>query len=152
MNGVSGTEKVLRCRQWATGLGLMGAGLGLMVFNLGVTPPELTLPARVVFVGAGVGLGWFLIGRVAFAGVQLHDAGILVRNPFAHRFLHWSEIDAFALGRYTVFSRLGLARLRDGSRVPLFGVQAIESAFNPGDRQAHEILDRLNAALDAARA
>lgn len=143
--------KIMRCRQWAIGLGLMGAGVGLMVFNLGVTPPDLVLPARVVFVGSGVGLGWFLVGRVALAGVQVHDTGILVRNPFVHRFLRWGEVETFALGRYTVFSRLGLARLRDGSRVPLFGIQAIESAFNPGDRQAHEIVERLNAALAAAR-
>jgi hypothetical protein len=141
--------KILRCRQWAIGLGLMGAGVALMVFNLGVTPSELILPARFVYVGSGVALGWFLVGRVALAGVQVHEAGILVRNPFAHRFLHWGEVETFGLGRYTVFSRLGLARLRDGSRVPLFGIQAIDSAFNPGDRQALEILERLNAALAA---
>jgi hypothetical protein len=144
--------KIMRCRQWVFGLGSMGAGIGLMVFNLGITPPELILPARVVFVGAGVGLGWFLVGRVALAGVQVHDAGVLVRHPFMHRFLEWNEIEEFALGRYTLFSRLGIARLRDGSRVPLFGIQAIESAFNPGDRQAHEIVERLNEALAAAAA
>lgn len=142
--------KVIRCRQWAVGLGLMGAGVGLMVFNLGVTPSDLILPARFAFVGSGVALGWFLVGRVALAGVQVHDSGVLVRNPFAHRFLSWAEVEEFALGRYTLFSALGLARLRDGSRVPLFGIQAIESAFNPGDRQAHEIVERLNAALAAA--
>jgi hypothetical protein len=144
--------KVLRCRQWATGLGLMGAGVGLIVFNLGVTPPDLVLPARVVYVGAGIGLGWFLVGRVALAGVQVHDAGLLVRNPFATRLLHWHEIDAITLGRYVVFSKMGNALLRDGSRVPLFGIQHTESMFNPSDRQAHEIVERLNAALEASRA
>lgn len=142
----------MRCRQWAFGLGSMGAGIGLMVFNLGITPPELILPARVVFVGAGVGLGWFLVGRVALAGVQVHESGILVRNPFSYRFLGWHEIEEFSLGRYRLLSRLGIARLRDGSRVPLFGIQAIESAFNPGDRQAHEIVERLNAALAGSAA
>ncbi|MGH2672897.1 MAG: hypothetical protein ACRDHC_07965, partial [Actinomycetota bacterium] len=71
--------KVLRCRQWATGLGLMGAGVGLMIFNLGATPTDLLLPARVVYIGAGVGLGWFLVGRVALAGVQVQERGLLVR-------------------------------------------------------------------------
>jgi Bacterial PH domain len=142
--------KIIRCRQWAFGLGTMGAGVGLMVFNLGITPADLILPARVVFVGAGVGLGWFLVGRVALAGVQVQEGGILVRNPFSHRFLAWHEVAEFSLGRYRLLSRLGIARLRDGSRVPLFGIQAIESAFNPGDRQAHEIVDSLNAALAAA--
>jgi hypothetical protein len=144
--------KILRCRQWAFGLGSMGAGIGLMVFNLGIAPEELILPGRVVFFGAGVGLGWFLVGRVALAGVQVQDSGILVRNPFVDRFLTWEEVEEFSLGRYRVLSRLGIARLRDGSRVPLFGIQAIESAFNPGDRQAHEIVDRLNEALAAAAA
>jgi Bacterial PH domain len=144
--------KILRCRQWAFGLGAMGAGIGLMVFNLGVMPDELILPGRVVFFGAGAALGWFLVGRVALAGVQVQDSGILVRNPFVHRFITWGEIEAFSLGRYRLLSRLGIASLRDGSRVPLFGIQAIESAFNPGDRQAHEIVDRLNAALATSTA
>jgi Bacterial PH domain len=144
--------KVLRCRQWAFGLGSMGLGIALIVFNLGVTPRELLLPARVVFVGAGVGLGWFLVGRVALAGVEVRDDGVLVRNPFADRFLAWHDVHEFAIGRYLVFSRLGVARLHDGSRVPLFGIQVIESAFNPGDRQAHDIVERLNAALAASAA
>src|SRR5688500_5589876 len=113
---------VTRCRQWAIGLGFMGAGVGVMVFTLGATPSELILAAPSASVGAGGALGWRLVGRVACAGVQLHDAGILVRSPFAHRFLHWGEVETFALGRYTLVSRLGLARLRDGSRVPLFGI------------------------------
>ena len=143
--------KTLRCRQWALSLGLMGAGIALMIFNLGVTPPELILPARIVFVGAGVGLGWFLVGRLAFAGVRMRHDGLLVRGPFAERFLAWQEIESFSIGRYAVvFSKLGLAQLRDGSRVPLFGIQAIESAFNPGDQQAQEIVAQLNDALAAA--
>jgi hypothetical protein len=144
--------KVLRCRQWATGLGLMGAGVGLMIFNLGATPTDLSLPARVVYIGAGVGLGWFLVGRVALAGVQVHERGLLVRNPFGHRLLRWEEIDSITLGRYAVFSNMGSVRLRDGAKVPLFGVQHTESLFNPGDRQAHEILENLNLALEASRA
>jgi hypothetical protein len=145
----SGEMKVLRCRQWAIGLGLMGAGVALMVSNLGITPSHLVLPGRMVFIGAGVGLGWFLVGRVALAGVQIREEGLLVRNPLAYRLLAWEAIEGFEIGRYTLFSRLGLARLRDGSRVPMFGIQAIESAFNPGDRQAHEILARLREALAA---
>jgi Bacterial PH domain len=141
--------KLLRCRQWALSLGLTGAGIALMIFNLGVTPAALIWPERIVFVGAGVGLGWFLIGRVALAGVQLRDTGVFVRGPFRERFLAWEEIESFSISRYTVFSRLGVARLRDGSRVPLFGIQAIESAFNPGDRQAQEIVARLSDALAA---
>jgi hypothetical protein len=144
--------KVLRCRQWATGLGLMGAGVGLMIFNLGATPTDLFLPARVVYIGAGVGLGWFLVGRVALAGVQVQEGGLLVRNPFGHRLLRWDEIDSITLGRYVVFSNMGSVRLRNGSKVPLFGVQHTESIFNSGDRQAHEILENLNLALEASRA
>ena len=143
--------KVLRCRQWATGLGLMGAGVGLMIFNLGATPPDLLLPARVVYIGAGVGLGWFLVGRVALAGVQVQEGGLLVRNPFGHRMLRWDEIESITLGRYVLFSNMGSVRLRDGSKVPLFGIQHTESIFNSGDRQAHEILANLNLALDASR-
>jgi hypothetical protein len=145
--------KVLRCRQWATGLGLMGAGVGLMIFNLGATPTELLLPARVVYIGAGVGIGWFLVGRVALAGVQVHEGGLLVRNPFGHRMLRWDEIETITLRRwYVLFSNMGSVRLRDGSKVPLFGIQHTESLFNSGDRQAHEILERLNLALEASRA
>jgi len=130
----------------------MGAGVGLMIFNLGATPPDLVLPARVVYIGAGVGLGWFLVGRVALAGVQVQEGGLLVRNPFRHRLLQWAEIDAITLGRYVVFSNMGSVRLRDGSKVPLFGIQHTESFFNSGDRQAHEIVERLNLALEASRA
>jgi hypothetical protein len=144
--------KVLRCRQWATGLGFMGAGIGLMIFNLGATPPDLLLPARVVYIGAGVGLGWFLVGRVALAGVQVQEAGLLVRNPFGHRFVRWDEIDTITLGRYVVFSKMGSVRLRDGSKVPLFGIQHTESVFNPGDNQARDILESLNLALNVSRA
>jgi hypothetical protein len=144
--------KVLRCRQWATGLGFMGAGIGLMIFNLGATPPDLLLPARVVYIGAGVGLGWFLVGRVALAGVQIQEAGLLVRNPFGHRFVSWDEIDTITLGRYVFFSKMGSVRLRGGSKVPLFGIQHTESVFNPGDNQAHDILESLNLALNASRA
>lgn len=130
----------------------MGAGVGLMIFNLGATPTDLFLPARVVYIGAGVGLGWFLVGRVALAGVQVQEGGLLVRNPFGHRLLRWDEIDSITLGRYAVFSNMGSVRLRDGARVPLFGIQQTESIFNSGDRQAHEILESLNLALEASRA
>jgi hypothetical protein len=51
-----------------------------------------------------------------------------------------------------LFSNMGSVRLRDGSKVPLFGIQHTESLFNSGDRQAHEILERLNLALEASRA
>ena len=144
--------KVLRCRQWTLGLGLTGAGVALMVFNLGVTHPALIWPARIVFVVAGFGLGWFVVGRVALAGVRMRDEGVLVRGPFHDRLLAWDEIESFSLARYVVFSRLGQARLRDGSRVPLFGIQAIESAFNPGDKQAQEIVALLSAELEARAA
>ena len=144
--------KVLRCRQWAISLGLPGAGVGLMIFNLGVTPGPLYLPARIVFIGAGVGLGWFLVGRIALAGVRLRDDGLEVRGPFSHRILRWDQIEAFELRRWTVLPRLGQARLQDGSRVPLFGIQEIRSAFNQGDRQAHEIVATLNERLEAQAA
>lgn len=144
--------KVLRCRQWALSLGLLGAGIALMIFNLGVTPSELFLPARVVFIGAGGGIGWFLVGRVALSGVLPGDEALLVRGPFGERSLRWDEIEAFSIARYSVFSKLGQARLRDGSRVPLFGIQATESAFNPGDRQAHDIVERLSRSLAARTA
>ena len=141
--------KVLRCRQWAVSLGLMGAGVALMIFNLGVTPSALVLPGRIVFVGAGVGLGWFLVGKIALAGVRILDDGLEVRGPFRDRLLAWCEIESFEIARWTVLPRLGQARLRDGSRVPLFGIQEIRSAFNPGDRQAHELIARLTERLDA---
>ena len=144
--------KVLRCRQWAISLGLMGAGVGLMIFNLGITPEPLQLPARVVFIGAGFGLGWFLVGKIALAGVRLRDDGLEVRGPFNARILRWDEIEAFELRRWTMLPRLGQARLRDGSRVPLFGIQEIRSAFNQGDRQAHEIVATLNERLQAQAA
>lgn len=130
----------------------MGAGVGLMIFNLGATPSDLVLPARVVYIGAGVGLGWFLVGRVALAGVQVQEGGLLVRNPFGHRMLRWEEIDTVTLGRYALFSKMGSVRLRDGSKVPMFGIQHTESIFNSGDRQAQEILESLNLALEASRA
>jgi len=144
--------KVLRCRQWAISLGLMGAGIGLMIFNLGVTPGPLQLPARVVFIGAGVGLGWFLVGRIALAGVRLRDDGLEVRERTHGFMLRWEEIESFEIARWTVLPRLGQARLRDGSRVPLFGIQEIRSAFNQGDRQAHEIVATLNERLAAQAA
>ena len=144
--------KVLRCRQWAVSLGLMGAGVGLMIFNLGVTPGPLHFPARIVFIGAGVGLGWFLVGRIALAGVRLREDGLEVRGPFSERVLRWDEIEAFELKRWTVLPRLGQARLQDGSHVPLFGIQEIRSAFNQGDRQAHDIVATLNERLEARAA
>jgi hypothetical protein len=144
--------KMLRCRQWAISLGLMGAGVGLMIFNLGVTPAQLHLPARIVFIGAGVGLGWFLVGRVALAGVRVREDGLEVRGPFRERVLRWDEIESFSLARWRLLPRLGQARLRDGSKVPLFGIQEIKSAFNPGDREAHEIVARLTERLAAQTA
>lgn len=140
-----------RSRQWAIGLGLLGAGAGLVVFNLGVAGPPWPLPLRAMVAGAGVGLGWFLVGRMALAGVQVREEGLLVRNPFARRLLPWAEIQGFSLGRYAVFTGLGLATLRDGSRIPLFGIRAVESALNPGDRQAQRLVESLNTTL-AARA
>jgi hypothetical protein len=77
---------------------------------------------------------------------------LLVRNPFGHRLLQWDEIETITLGRYVLFSNMGSVRLRNGSKVPLFGIQHTQSLFNAGDRQAHDILERLNLALDASRA
>jgi hypothetical protein len=147
--GTGVAMKVLRCRQWAVSLGLMGAGIGLMIFNLGVTAGPLVLPGRIVFIGAGAGLGWFLVGRIALAGVRVREEGLEVRGPFTHRVLRWDDIESFYLARWTVLARLGQARLRDGSRVPLFGIQEIRSAFNQGDHQAHDIVATLNERLEA---
>lgn len=141
--------KMQRTRQWALGLGLFGAGAALMILNVGMIGPDLPFVLRAVLVGAGVGLGWFLVGRVALAGIQVREDGVFVRNPFARRLLPWREIQGFSLGRYAVFTGLGVATLRDGSRVPLFGIRAVESAFNPGDRQAQRMVESLNAALVA---
>ena len=80
------------------------------------------------------------------------EGGLLVRNPFGHRTVRWDEIETITLGRYVLFSNMGSVRLRDGSKVPLFGIQHTESVFNSGDRQAHEILENLNLALEASRA
>ena len=140
---------ITRCRQWALGLGFMGSGIGLMVLNLGLSVETLAPPARAGLIVGGGLLGWFLVYRVALAGVAIARDGVHVRNPLASRFVRWAEIEGFDLGRYAIFSGIGTVRLRDGSRLPLFGVQAVESMFNPGDRQAHEIVRRLNAALAA---
>lgn len=140
---------IQRSRQWAIGLGFLGCGIALAVVNLGLIGPPLPLPVRIAFAAGGLALGWFLVGRVALAGVQVREDGLVVRNPFVRRLLPWSEIAGFSLGRYAAFTGLGLASLRDGSRVPLFGIRAVESAFNPGDRQAQRLIESLNAALAA---
>jgi hypothetical protein len=66
--------------------------------------------------------------------------------------LRWDEIEAFEIKRWTVLPRLGQARLHDGSHVPLFGIQEIRSAFNQGDRQAHDIVATLNERLESLAA
>ncbi len=65
----------------------------------------------------------FLLVRIPRHGVMADEHGVTVRNVWRTHVLAWSEIERFEAGSYPPWPRAGIAVLRDGTRVPIVGIQ-----------------------------
>lgn len=85
-----------------------------------------------------------VFGRLAIAGIFTTQEGIQVKNIFAGFSLAWSDIDRFAIGRWSLLPYVCLIYLGDGRVLHASG---IEENTNFANGSAEEIVRELNEEL-----
>jgi hypothetical protein len=94
--------------------------------------------------------GFFLTHRATKAGVCVDDQGITIVNMRRTR-LEWSDIERFTVSHRGLAPRVGVAQLRDGTTVPIWGIQGPSPDILPKNRSAENMIEELNVRLrDAA--
>jgi hypothetical protein len=90
--------------------------------------------------------GYFLTDR-AVRGIRVSDSGVVIMNPTRSTEVAWADLERFSIGSRGMYSRTGIAHLRDGSSVAMWGVQGPNPLTRPGESSAERQVDALNARL-----
>jgi hypothetical protein len=104
------------------------------------------IPILAVLATPFVLLALFGIGRV-----WLEEPGVRIINKGRTFLVAWEDIDHFTLGRHGLVRRVGIAALRDGRRVPIWGIQGPNAATRRDDIAAERLIAAMNAELERRR-
>lgn len=74
--------------------------------------------------------GWALLSalytamaaRILLSRVRVSNAGITVHNPIRRYEIAWSQIDGFSMDQFWLLLKTGVAHLKDGTSVRLWGL------------------------------
>ena len=94
--------------------------------------------------------GLVVIYRAALGGVRVDDDGIVIVNPFRTARVAWADLERFAMSIGGSGGQLGMAHLRDGSTIPILGIQGPRNPSFPNSRSTQRLIDALNARLQNA--
>jgi len=114
-------------------IGVPGAGAGAVA---------LLLMAVLGFVGTH---------RGARAGARVDARGVTIVNPRRSVTIQWSMLEGFSVGAKGLWPRVGIAHLRDGSSVTIWGIQGPNPRTRPENRSAEKLIDALNAHLGSTK-
>jgi hypothetical protein len=127
-------------------IGLLGAGLAALH-----QANEGHAAAAAIFL-AWTAIALFLAVRTLLWAVVVEPEVIIARGILRTIKIPWSEIDHFELGRKDPqISPIGIAVLRDGTRIGLTAIQRPNPLFRPGNRFAPDSVEALNRMLAARR-
>jgi hypothetical protein len=96
-------------------------------------------------------LGFFGTYRCARAGARVDDRGVTIVNPTRAVEIGWPDIDRFSVGAYGPWPRIGVAHLRDGSRVVIWGIQGPNPTTRGKNRSAENLIGQLNELVASRR-
>jgi hypothetical protein len=92
-------------------------------------------------------LGFIGTHRSARAGARVDAHGVTIVNPRRSVTIQWSMLERFSVRPKGLWPRVGIAHLRDGSRVTIWGIQGPNPRTRPENRSAEKLIDALNARL-----
>jgi hypothetical protein len=99
--------------------------------------PLLLIPAPAVWAA------W----RLFRAGVRVSPEAATIVNIRKTIVVPWTDIDHFSLGASSIAPKVGIAHLRSGGQIVVWGIQGPNPAARPKNRSAERLIDELNAEL-----
>jgi hypothetical protein len=125
----------------------MGVGISAFVLVVALVSPGVAVLYRMLACIFGLAVGWLWVWRLALAGVYVRAEGVRLVNPWQTRSIPWNDVRAFTLERWGLFPAIGVVELTDGSRIPIFGIEAPNPLTRPRNRDAQKLIDELNHLL-----
>lgn len=85
--------------------------------------------------------------RLFRAGVRVSPEAATIVNMRKTIVVPWTDIDHFSLGASSMAPKVGIAHLRCGGRIVIWGIQGPNPATRPKNRSAEHLIEELNAEL-----
>ncbi|MGH2716911.1 MAG: PH domain-containing protein [Thermoleophilaceae bacterium] len=101
------------------------------------------VPVALLIVAPGIWLGL----RTARARIRIEDGGVRITNVLRTVVVPWEAVDRFSIGPRGLLPRVGIAELRNGRRITIWGIQGPNPLTRPKPGEAEEIIEELNRAL-----
>ncbi len=92
-----------------------------------------------------------LFAVTGVARIWIEDHGVRIVNVGRTFAIAWEDIERFTLGRHGLISGVGIAELRDGRRVAMWGIQGPNAQTRRDDVGARRLIGALNAELSRRR-
>jgi hypothetical protein len=89
-----------------------------------------------------------LFAIAGVARVWMEDRGVRIVNAGRTFMLDWDEIERFSLGRHGLLRKVGIAELRNGRRVAIWGIQGPNAARRRDEVAATRLIAAMNAELE----
>lgn len=137
-----------RSREQSIGLGAFGvvvSSLGLVMGLAVIGSPGGGVAGVVMMVSAG--LAFLLTYRAVRAGISVDACGVVIMNVTRRIEVPWTNLERFSIGTHGIWSRVGIAHLRDGSTVMIWGIQGPNPVARPKNRSAERLIETLNSRL-----
>jgi hypothetical protein len=145
------TRRSYRSLEQSIVVGIFGAlGSALMLlFGLAMSMESGAALVVGLLMALGGVSGCWLTFRAVRAGVRTNERGVVIMTPSLGRdtTITWEELERFSIGEKSFWPRVGIAHLRDGSTVAIWGIQGPNPAIRPKNRSAERLIEALNAEL-----
>jgi len=100
---------------------------------------------------AALGAPFALFAVCGLSRLSIEDRGVRVVNTRRTFLLRWNDIERFSLGRYGLLREVGIAELRDGRRVGIWGIQGPNAVRRRSTVSAKRLIGAMNAELARRR-
>jgi hypothetical protein len=126
-------------------VGVLLPALGILTILSRPIQPPTTPAARVSAIALLVLAGIFMVSRVARARLTLFADGVKVINPVRTRYVRWEDIAGFSLRSWGIFFMpIGHVDLKQGSSIPVLGIQRSSPEIWRRRTSADNMIDELN--------
>ncbi len=144
----------MSARGWRRTTQLRGVALiGWMVtVVLVVVAWKANTTAAAIIAGAlAICLGFASL-RCQLAGVRPEQRVVTIRGPLRTWHVAWSQLDSFSFEALGAFPAVGVANLRDGTKLPISGLSTGRVDSPKAREEADIIIAELNRLLEERRA
>jgi len=129
-------------------LGRLGGGLLTLFFAA-----EMIVVARAGHALPGIpilallGAPFALFAACGVARLSIDDGGVRIVNVRRSLLIGWNEIERFSLGRHGLLRKVGIAHLRGGRRIAIWGIQGPNAVRRRSHSSALRLVTVMNAEL-----